>query len=104
MIELLDRMPRAVALGGKRSREFFTREGRLRHIHRLNHWPLDRVLREKYHLPREDVSGWCGECLHLDGPDTAAEGVRSWPAWASSRRLAVRKHTIRCIPLATPRG
>ncbi|KAL6770053.1 hypothetical protein ACKKBG_A33415 [Auxenochlorella protothecoides x Auxenochlorella symbiontica] len=55
MIELLDRMPRAVALGGKRSREFFTREGRLRHIHRLNHWPLDRVLREKYHLPREDA-------------------------------------------------
>ncbi|KFM25750.1 SRSF protein kinase 1 [Auxenochlorella protothecoides] len=40
MIELLDRMPRAVALGGKRSREFFT-EGRAacRHIHRLNHWP-----------------------------------------------------------------
>lgn len=55
MIELLGRMPRSVSLAGRRSREFFTRDGRLRNIHRLNHWPLDRVLREKYHLPRDEV-------------------------------------------------
>ena len=28
---------------------------RLRHIHRLNYWPLHRVLEEKYKLPPEEV-------------------------------------------------
>lgn len=39
------------------SREVFTREGRLRHIHRLNYWPLDKVLEEKYKFPRAEVRG-----------------------------------------------
>lgn len=55
MIELLDHIPRSVATAGRYAREVFTREGRLRHIHRLNFWPLDRVLEEKYKLPREEV-------------------------------------------------
>lgn len=56
MVELLDRIPRSVSLAGRRSREFFTREGRLRRITRLNHWSLDRVLREKYHMAKDEVS------------------------------------------------
>ena len=55
MMELLDHIPRSVATSGRYAREIFTREGRLRHIHRLNHWPLERVLEEKYKFPREEV-------------------------------------------------
>lgn len=53
--ELLGRPPRAAALSGRRAREFFTREGRLRRIGRLNYWPLEAVLREKYRLPEDEV-------------------------------------------------
>jgi len=55
MIELLGRIPRSVATGGKHSREFFTREGKLRHITRLNMWPMERVLIEKYRLEPAQV-------------------------------------------------
>lgn len=55
MIELLDHIPRSVATQGRYAREVFSREGRLRHIHRLNYWPLDRVLEEKYKLPQAEV-------------------------------------------------
>ena len=48
MMELVGRMPRKVATGGKRSREFFTRAGELRHIKSLKPWPLEDVLGEKY--------------------------------------------------------
>lgn len=41
--------------GCRYSREVFTREGRLRHIHRLNYWPLEKVLEEKYKFPRAEV-------------------------------------------------
>ena len=59
MMELLDHIPRSVATSGRYAREIFTREGRLRHIHRLNHWPLERVLEEKYKFPREEVRFCC---------------------------------------------
>jgi serine/threonine-protein kinase SRPK3 len=55
MIELLGRMPRSVSGVGRQSREFFTREGRLRHIHKLKYWPLEEVLEDKYRLPRREV-------------------------------------------------
>lgn len=56
MIELLGTMPRGVALNGQVSKEFFTRDGHLRHIHNLNFWSLDRVLIEKYHMKASEVS------------------------------------------------
>ena len=49
----------AAAAGRRYAREFFTRDGRLRHIHRLHYWPLDRVLREKYKLPAGEVRNLC---------------------------------------------
>lgn len=55
MIELLGRIPRSIATGGKHSREYFTRDGRLRHIHRLNIWPMEKVLMEKYRLHASEV-------------------------------------------------
>ena len=50
MIELVGRIPRKVALGGKYSRDYFTKTGELKHIRRLRMWPLDRVLQDKYRL------------------------------------------------------
>jgi len=54
-IELLGRMPRKVYERGRYSREYFRRNGELRHIKRLRFWPLDRVLIDKYRLPRDEA-------------------------------------------------
>ena len=54
-MELLGPLPRRVWGAGKLSREFFTRHGTLRHIRKLRHWPLDRVLAEKYEMPAAEA-------------------------------------------------
>ncbi|KAG2439651.1 hypothetical protein HXX76_005001 [Chlamydomonas incerta] len=56
-IELLGRMPRKVYEKGKFSRDYFNRNGELRHIKKLRFWPLDRVLVEKYKLSEEEAAG-----------------------------------------------
>eukprot|EP00889_Picochlorum_renovo_P004582 jgi/Picre1/31612/NNA_006964.t1 len=38
---------------GRHSRDFFNREGKLRHIDRLKFWPLKQVLVDKYRLERK---------------------------------------------------
>lgn len=43
-----------MTIAGKWSQEIFTRKGELRNIHRLRHWALADVLREKYHFTREE--------------------------------------------------
>ena len=48
MMELLGRMPRNLALSGKRYKRFFDKSGHLRKIRGLNYWPLKKVLVEKY--------------------------------------------------------
>jgi serine/threonine-protein kinase SRPK3 len=48
MMELLGRMPRKMALGGRLNRRFFDRTGYLRRIRGLSYWPLKKVLCEKY--------------------------------------------------------
>jgi len=48
MMELLGRMPKNMALGGKHSKKFFDSTGHLRRIRGLNYWPLKKVLTEKY--------------------------------------------------------
>ncbi|KHJ35804.1 putative cmgc srpk protein kinase [Erysiphe necator] len=53
IIELLGPFPRSLCLSGKWSQEIFTRKGDLRHIHRLRHWALPDVLKEKYHFQDE---------------------------------------------------
>ncbi|BFI43522.1 serine/threonine-protein kinase SRPK3 [Marchantia polymorpha subsp. ruderalis] len=55
MMELLGRMPRKVALGGRYSRDYFNRHGELRHIRKLRYWPLDGVLVEKYDFTKHDA-------------------------------------------------
>ena len=44
-------------MNGKWSQEIFSRKGELRNIHRLRHWALPDVLKEKYHFGKEEAEG-----------------------------------------------
>ncbi|KEF59687.1 CMGC/SRPK protein kinase [Exophiala aquamarina CBS 119918] len=55
IIELLGPFPKSLCLSGKWSQEIFNRKGELRNIHRLRHWALPDVLREKYHFSPEEA-------------------------------------------------
>ncbi|KAF3760123.1 hypothetical protein M406DRAFT_100132 [Cryphonectria parasitica EP155] len=55
IIELLGPFPKSLCLAGKWSQEIFNRKGELRNIHRLRHWALPDVLKEKYHFKEEDA-------------------------------------------------
>ncbi|KAL2937520.1 Serine/threonine-protein kinase SRPK [Bienertia sinuspersici] len=55
MMELLGVMPRKVVLSGRRSKEFFNRNGDLKHIRELKIWTLDKVLVEKYEFKEQDA-------------------------------------------------
>ena len=55
MMELIGRMPKHLALSGKYSKEFFNRNGELRHIRSLKFWPCERVLIEKYNMAEKDA-------------------------------------------------
>ncbi|KAK6543333.1 serine/threonine protein kinase, CMGC group [Orbilia ellipsospora] len=54
IIELCGSFPRHLCMAGKWSIEIFNRKGELRNIHRLRHWALPDVLREKYHFSEKD--------------------------------------------------
>ncbi|KAK8194837.1 serine/threonine-protein kinase SRPK2 [Phyllosticta capitalensis] len=54
IIELLGTFPKSLCSSGKWSQEIFNRRGELRNIHRLRHWALPDVLREKYHFSVEE--------------------------------------------------
>ncbi|KAH0605992.1 uncharacterized protein H6S33_004449 [Morchella sextelata] len=56
IIELLGNFPRHLCMTGKWSMEIFNRKGELRNIHRLRHWALPDVLREKYHFSDEEAN------------------------------------------------
>ena len=60
IIELLGPFPKQLCLSGKWSQEIFNRKGELRNIHRLRHWALPDVLREKYHFTPEEASRIAG--------------------------------------------
>ncbi|KAJ5152661.1 Protein kinase dsk1 [Penicillium canariense] len=55
IIELLGPFPKSLCLSGKWSQDIFNRKGELRNIHRLRHWALPEVLREKYHYSVEEA-------------------------------------------------
>ncbi|KAI0172936.1 kinase-like domain-containing protein [Hypoxylon sp. FL1284] len=50
IIELLGSFPKELWKTGRWSQEIFNKRGELRNIHRLRHWALPDVLREKYHF------------------------------------------------------
>lgn len=53
--ELLGKMPKRLALSGKYSKNFFDKKGNLKHIKQLKFWPIQDVLKEKYHFKKEDA-------------------------------------------------
>ena len=55
IIELLGTFPKSLCSSGKWSQEIFNRRGELRNIHRLRHWALPDVLREKYHFKEDEA-------------------------------------------------
>lgn len=55
-MELLGRMPKNVALGGRLYRRFFDRTGHLRRIRGLSYWPLKKVLIEKYRFKEREAT------------------------------------------------
>ena len=68
IIELLGPFPKSLCLSGKWSQEIFNRKGELRNIHRLRHWALTDVLKEKYHFSAEDgkkIAGFLTPMLEL---------------------------------------
>lgn len=55
MMELLGRMPKNMAIGGRLRKKFFNRSGHLRRIRGLNYWPLKKVLIEKYKFKEREA-------------------------------------------------
>ncbi|GKY91536.1 hypothetical protein MPSEU_000125700 [Mayamaea pseudoterrestris] len=53
--ELLGKMPKRLALEGKYAKTFFDKKGNLKRIKQLKFWPMQEVLMEKYHFPREEA-------------------------------------------------
>ena len=81
MIELLGRMPRRVWSSGRNARDFFNRQGELRHIRRLRPWGLAAVLEEKYKFPRREAAAFADFLLPMlrfvpEERATAAEMLR----------------------------
>ena len=81
IIELLRPIPKHIALSGKYSREFFNKNGELRHIKRLKPWSLYDVLTEKYewsHQKARDFADFLEPMLEFD-PNrraTAADSLK----------------------------
>ncbi|XP_040914894.1 SRSF protein kinase 3 isoform X2 [Toxotes jaculatrix] len=78
IMELLGKIPPAVALSGKYSAEYFNRRGDLRRVGPLRLWSLYDVLVEKYHFLLEEASGFSDFLLrmldyHPERRATAAE-------------------------------
>lgn len=55
MMELLGKMPKKMANGGAKSRDYFDRYGDLKRIKRLKYWSLDRLLVEKFEFSEKDA-------------------------------------------------
>ena len=91
IIELLGPFPRSLSQNGKWSQEIFSRKGELRNIHRLRHWALADVLREKYHFNKpeaESISNFLTPMLALEPKDRAnAGGMSNSPFMADTKGM-----------------
>jgi serine/threonine-protein kinase SRPK3 len=84
IIELLGPFPKTLCLSGKWSQEIFNRKGELRNIHRLRHWALSDVLKEKYHFKEEEgkeIGGFLGPMLELEPAKRANAGGMAGAKW-----------------------
>ncbi|KAH6784611.1 Protein kinase superfamily protein [Perilla frutescens var. hirtella] len=60
MMELLGKIPRKIATGGARSKDYFDRYGDLKRIRRLKYGSLDRLLIDKYKFSDADARELAG--------------------------------------------
>ncbi|KEZ43194.1 hypothetical protein SAPIO_CDS4866 [Scedosporium apiospermum] len=84
IIELLGPFPKSLCLSGRWSQEIFNRKGELRNIHRLRHWALPDVLREKYHFREEEakrISDFLTPMLELVPDKRANAGGMASHSW-----------------------
>ncbi|XP_068589416.1 SRSF protein kinase 3 [Cebidichthys violaceus] len=65
IMELLGKIPQAVALSGKYSAEYFNHRGDLRRFGPLRLWSLFDVLVEKYHFLLEEATGFSDFILRM---------------------------------------
>lgn len=80
--ELLGKMPKRLAMEGKYAKNFFDKKGNLKHIKNLKFWPVQEVLKEKYHFSPKDaqaVADFMTPLLDFDPKTrtTALEALRS---------------------------
>jgi serine/threonine protein kinase len=80
MMELLGDFPKSVALSGRFSLELFNRKGQLKHIHKLDYWGIEQVLREKYKFAEQEAKLFASFLLPMLDPrpqkrSTAAESL-----------------------------
>ncbi|ROV98673.1 hypothetical protein VMCG_06731 [Cytospora schulzeri] len=84
IIELMGPFPKSLCLSGKWSQEIFNRKGELRNIHRLRHWALPDVLKEKYHFKEEEakrISDFLTPMLELVPEKRANAGGMAGHIW-----------------------
>lgn len=55
MMEILGKMPKNIAFSGRQSKKFFDKSGHLLKIRGLQHWPLKKVLMEKYRFVESEA-------------------------------------------------
>ena len=83
MIELLGPMPKTYAMSGRNFEKFFARDPLtnkfiFKSIHGLTHFPLERLLTEKYRLKPEEA-------------EPLADFLKSMLKWHSSERPSAQK-------------
>ncbi|KAH3902397.1 related to Serine/threonine-protein kinase SKY1 [Saccharomycodes ludwigii] len=69
IMELIGDFPEDMRKNGKYSKSIFTRDGSLRHIEKLNFWPLYNVFIEKYHYSEreaKEISDFLNPMLIID--------------------------------------
>lgn len=89
IVELLGRIPPAVALAGKYSTDYFDRRGDLRRVGPLRPWGLYEVLVEKYHFLLEEASLFSDFLSHMlkFQPERRATAARCLAhPWLASRQ------------------
>ena len=65
-MQLLGKMPKKISNAGRYSKNYFKRNGDLKHIAELKFWGLDEVLQEKYNFPKADaiqIQDFLTKCL-----------------------------------------
>ena len=101
IIELLGVFPRSLYMSGKWSQEIFSRKGELRNIHRLRHWALPDVLKEKYHFSKgeaERIANFLEPMLALEPKDRAnAGGMSNSPFMADTKGMENVKLDVPCL-------